>query len=363
MSPHKTHSIRRSLLCGTLWLTAALASSLAHADGIYSITGLGTLSGQSSSVATSINNSGQVVGISYNSSDGYFTSVFPASANPPRFTQTGSGAESFLYSGGQMTQINPNGGLAMSINDSGQVVGGQYASINNQGQYVGGQSAGILTGNYSTTSVLLSGGTTTTLPQTFVPYSINGSGQIAGLVSVNTVWHPAVYANGQLTDLLSKVPGSNYYDDSRAIAINAKGDMVITLSPPDNSIHSYLYKATTGVVTEINPSAGSSGALAAALNNSDQVVGNGFLYSNGSTEALASLLPSSSGWSNLNATGINDAGQIVGQGTYNGQLEAFEMTPNAIPEPGTLLIWGLIGAGAVAHTARRTARRSGFPQV
>jgi probable HAF family extracellular repeat protein len=81
--------------------------------------------------------------------------------------------------------------------------------------------------------------------------------------------------------------------------------------------------------------------LGAALNNHDQAVGNGLLYSNGSIQALLSLLPANSGWSNLNATGINDAGQIVGQGTYDGQQVAFLMTPDAVPEPGTLAIWGL----------------------
>lgn len=99
--------------------------------------------GQSSSVATSINNQGQVVGISYNSSDGYFASNVSGPAAPPRFAVTGPGAQSFLCSDGQMTQINPVGGLAMSINNSGQVVGGPYSSINDSGQYVGGNFSGI----------------------------------------------------------------------------------------------------------------------------------------------------------------------------------------------------------------------------
>jgi hypothetical protein len=43
-----------------------------RADALHGITDLGTLSGQSSSVATGINDNGQVVGISYNSSDGSF---------------------------------------------------------------------------------------------------------------------------------------------------------------------------------------------------------------------------------------------------------------------------------------------------
>ena len=36
-----------------------------------------------------------------------------------------------------MTQVNPSSGLATSINNGGQVVGGMYNSINDAGQYVG----------------------------------------------------------------------------------------------------------------------------------------------------------------------------------------------------------------------------------
>ena len=64
-------------------------------------------------------------------------------------------------------------------------------------------------------------------------------------------------------------------------------------------------------------------------------MGNGFLYSNGTIQMLTSLIPTATGWTNLNATGINDQGQIVGQGTINGQQHAFLMTPG-VPEPGRL---------------------------
>jgi hypothetical protein len=87
--------------CGLgVFLTAmaamGLAGAEARADGLYRITDLGALSGQSSSVATGINNNGQVVGISYNSSDGSFGGNVFSPGGPPRFDQTGNGAESFL---------------------------------------------------------------------------------------------------------------------------------------------------------------------------------------------------------------------------------------------------------------------------
>jgi uncharacterized membrane protein len=343
------------LFFGTI---TCLAVPAVRADALYTITDLGTLSGQSSSVATSINNLGRVVGISYNSSDGSFADSVSGTAQPPRFTQTGNGAQSFLYSGGQTSPINPTGGLAMSINDSGQVVGGPFTSINNAGQYVGGGFAGVINPNDSTAAQLVSGGSSTTLQ--FTPYAINDAGQIVGLTVVDahggTDFHPVLYENGQVTDLFSKV-GSGEFVDGRAVAINTNGDVLITVQPMGGTEQSYIYHTSTGTVTDLTALPGGSGMIAAALNSSDQAVGNGFLYSNGSMRSLLGLLPVSSGWSNLNATGINDAGQIVGQGTFDGQQVAFLMTPDAIeaPEPGTLAMWGLITAVAAGRMATRSA--------
>ena len=145
--------------------------------------------------------------MSYNSSDGSFASSIAGGQAPPRFDQTGNGAQSFLFSNGQMTQINPTGGLAVSINNSGQVVGGPYSSINDSGQYVGGTFSGVYNTNYSLDNQLVSGGTTTLL--SMAPYAINNTGEIAGYVDVPAHGtfdlHPAIYQNGQITDLFSKI--------------------------------------------------------------------------------------------------------------------------------------------------------------
>jgi probable HAF family extracellular repeat protein len=366
MTPRTTRLSRCSPCLWLFLLAGALSARSAFADPLYTITDLGTLPGQTSSVATGINNQGQVVGISYNNSDGHFgTSSSPPTAGPPRFWQSGSGAGSFLYSHGQMTQVSPVGGLAMSINDSGQVVGGQYSSINNLGQYVGGQNAGVQTDNPGTTSILVSGGATTILSPLFIPYSINTAGQVAGSVFVNAHGgddsHPALYQNGQLTDLFPKVASGEYYD-SRAVAINQKGNLLISVLPfygPNGSqagsISSYLYTASTGRTTNLTALPGGSGMVAAALNEKDEAVGGGFLYSKGTVQTLASLLPAPSAWSSLNATGINDRGQIIGQGAINGEEHAFLMTPHgqAVPEPGTLAIWALLASAAAVRTVAR----------
>jgi uncharacterized membrane protein len=276
---------------------------------------------------------------------------------PPRFYQTGDGAQSFLYSNGQMSQITPIGGLAMSINNSGQVVGGAYDSINNSGQYVGGAGAGVYPGP-NIDNQLVSRGMTTVMQ--LMPYGINDNGVVAGVVTAGGAFHAGFYQNGQLTDLYS-VLGS-YSIGSLAVAINQQGDLLVRAGTAIGG-QSYLFQFNNGAVTNVtylSALPGGSGMVGAALNNHDQVVGNGLLYSNGSILALLSLLPANSGWSNLNATGINDAGQIVGQGTYDGQQVAFLMTPDAgqVPEPGTLAIWGLISACAGLRVLARRKRLS-----
>ncbi len=313
----------------------------------YSITGLGTLPGTSQSVAMAINNQGQVAGISYNSGDGTFGKLdyegSYSDVTPARFHAVGDGAQSFLYSNGGMTQISPNGGLATSINDSGQAVGGPNTSINNAGRYVAAPGSRIDYGFNAGPSLLVDGDKTTNLGL-FTPYAINNAGQIAGY-QINpwgTADNAGVYQNGAFKDLTPSLKNQGFDGyDSRAVAINSMGDMVVNAINQDLSLHSYFYRASSGALTELTKLPGGSGMVATALNDKDQAVGNGFLYSDGTIQSLPSLLPTNSGWSNLNATGINNAGQIVGQGQYNGQEQAFLMNPDGfqtVPEPSTLAL-------------------------
>lgn len=102
--------ITRTLICiASLLVTIVLAlPSSTVAAPMYNITDLDTLGG--SSRATSINDSGQVVGSSSNS---------PGS---------GSSAHAFRYDAiTGMTDLGMNGeSVAMGINDSGQIVGYSY---------------------------------------------------------------------------------------------------------------------------------------------------------------------------------------------------------------------------------------------
>jgi probable HAF family extracellular repeat protein len=133
------------------------------------------------------------------------------------------------------------------------------------------------------------------------------------------------------------------------IALNNAGDLLIAegVMAGSSPLHYALFSPTNRRFTDLTTLPGGSGLTATALNNKDQVVGTNFLFSNGQITSLQSLLPSTSHWSNLDATGINDAGQIVGQGLIDGQEHAFLMSPQAVPEPSSLVLFGF-GFAAIA---------------
>lgn len=93
-------------------------------------------------------------------------------------------------------------------------------------------------------------------------------------------------------------------------------------------------------------SLGGTDGMAAALNNSNQVVGwsqlaNGvqhaFVYSNGTMQDLNLEIPPASGIVLTNAVGIDGSGRIMAFETdSSGTTSEFLLTPNAVPEPTTL---------------------------
>ena len=137
-------------------------------------------------------------------------------------------------------------------------------------------------------------------------------------------------------------------------AINDKGDIAgnTLTTAADGSSHSagfLLQGSAFQIIPGLN---GGNFTTITSLNMSDQVVGYGTssstgqqapLWDNGEFFDLNSLIPASSGWKLNVATGINDAGQIAGYGTFNGQTQAFLLTPTTptlstpSPEPATLL--------------------------
>src|SRR4051794_32334582 len=89
----------------------------------YNISDLGVLPGTTQSAATGINALGQVVGVSYTERDSSSKTY-------------DTGAKSFRYSDGVLSPVNPAGGPATAINDSGFIVGGRDVADNDSGQFV-----------------------------------------------------------------------------------------------------------------------------------------------------------------------------------------------------------------------------------
>jgi probable HAF family extracellular repeat protein len=320
------------------FLLTSLASIPASVEGsgIYTITDLGTLPGTVQSVATGINNSGQIIGFTNNT-------IIPGLA-------PGANSQSFLYSNGHMTSVTPvGGGTAMAINDSGEVVGGVNVGVNNSGQIVGSPFQVPFTST---------AGTMTTTQASFNPVGINDAGQIAG-----TIFRPgggtdaAIYQNGQVFDIGKALGLFGVQTQTVAMGIDRAGDVLFSVFNGNNNTNTYMiYKAdgSTQTLTGGGPPSG--------MNNLGQVVGNnsfgyGFLFSNGSYVSLGSLLPPNtvSLWQFLDPSAINDEGEIVGTGQINGQVHAFLMTPNATPEPSTLV---LLATAIGTYSVREWFRRS-----
>jgi probable HAF family extracellular repeat protein len=300
----------------------------------YSITDLGTLPGTSLSIATGINDSGQVVG----------------------YSESSTGSQSFLYSNGQMTPISDpvSGAPAGGINNLGQIVSqGQF--INNSGQIVSSSQPFQI----SISSTV--NGVTTTVQTTFNPGGINDAGQILGSIvnpsDPSLQQDMGIYKNGKFFDITKALGLTS--DTTIPMAINNAGSVLFSDFHPNTDTTTYVVYKADGTSQIL-----SLGGPATAMNSVGQVVGNGqvssigtgVLYSNGSYLALPALLPPSSQslWQFLNPTAINDEGQIVGSGVIDGQVHAFLMTPTPAPEPTTL---ALLTTSIVAFSIREWSRR------
>ncbi|APW63743.1 hypothetical protein [Paludisphaera borealis] len=363
------HQMRRVIAPLAFAALLTLAASEARAVPMYTIRDLGTLPDKSNSVATSINNQGQVVGISYNDADGKF--YVPSQG--PGYSQSGTGTQSFLYDNGKTTRIDPTGGPALSINDHGQVVGGEFVSINNVGQYVASPGVGVGSSN-SGPAEIYDNGVRQNVVMTVAPYAINDSGVVVGAMmtgSLGREMHPAMFRDGQTIDLMNatlRYPGLSWtgpplLPHGVAIGINNKNDIlavvwsVNTPAIPGVPPTTVIFNPTTGEWKNLSKVPGYEGGQGVALNNLGQVVGNDFLYDGSTIRKLTELLPPTSGWSGLHPTDINDSGWIVGQGMIDGKLHAFLMTPEdaQVPEPSTVLIWGVLAALGVG--SRRVVAR------
>ena len=291
---------------------------------------LGTLGGTFSR-ATSINNRGQVVGVS------------DVATNVQHAVQ-----HAFLWRAGAMTDLGTLGGdssEAVAINDRGQVVGtsdtasgAQHAFLWENGSMI---DLGTL-GGVSSEAV-----------------AINELGQVVGWSEMASAGddspprHAFLWRAGAMTDL-----GTLGGDSSEAMAINDRGQVVGTIDRQ----HAFLWQAGTmtdlgppgevyGVAVAINDSGqiaivGVPGA-AVAINEGGQIVGGRylsdmvfsgdiFLWQNGTTTNLGPLDGAFS-WQDGTMTAPGSLGQgfsVPLAVNKRGQVVGLSLTDFAEPNPG-----------------------------
>lgn len=338
----------------TLTAISLTASKSALAVSLYSVTDLGSLTGEAYSYATDINDSGEVAINSLKGSFFYSNGSLKKISPLPGDNQlavtginnlgqvvgnsignTDSDNNAFIYSNGTTQNIGVKG-IPYAINDSGEVVGGT----------TGGGIFPKLAFPYGA-AFKYSNGTTTIinnndLQENYVAYSINNLSQVAGIFG-STASRAFLYNNGIITNLGILPPSDNY---SSAQNINDLGQVVGSSGLTGvNDSRAFLYSSSTGLenLGRLHPTDLFSAAL--GINNLGQVVGysgsdnnsfggqdNGlraFLYSDNTLYDLNDLIApgSNAGFTLTAASAININGQIVGRGAVNGELHAFLLTP------------------------------------
>ncbi len=263
------------------------------------INDLATLPGNMQSVATAINQSGQVTGISYN-----LGSLQP---------------QAFLWQGGVLTPLGPF--TPNAINDAGNVVGTQDTL----------QVDGI----WRSQAVLWDGATISGLGtlggDNSYAHGINANGDIVGVsqLSDGTTTRAFFSASGPLSDL-----GTLGGVRSHAYAINEQRHVVGVADTSVGMPHAFLFKLNAqGQVDERIDlgELGGGNSYGFDINNSDVVVGTSnaraFVWKNNSMSDLNQLIPAGSGWRLDIAKSVNNTGWIAGYGRHLGRQRGFLLIP------------------------------------
>jgi uncharacterized membrane protein len=303
-------------------------------DSVHGSLDLGTVGKDAESAATGINDSGQVVGLSY-------TETLKTNRKSGNSYYADTSLHAFLWTGAGGMQNIGNGNIPSGINSSGEVVG----TLNNN------QEAALWSRGHWTGLGTLGGSTSD-------GFGINDYGQAVGISDVPApsgwtiqhafLWTPTTPGGttGTMTDLgaLNNTLG---FDTSGAYAINGQG-LVTGETIVSNSgwYHAFVWapsspNGTTGTMTDLGALDGaySSGS---SINSSGTVVGGSTDGSAGSHAViwqkgpsgytmadLNTLIPAGTGWTLTSAGSINNNGQIVVEATNGSTSHTLLLTPTA----------------------------------
>jgi probable HAF family extracellular repeat protein len=184
-----------------------------------------------------------------------------------------------------------------------------------------------------------------------VATGINASGQVVGWANLRAAG-AVKWTHGVIADL-GTLGGNN----SVASGINAGGQVVGWANLPGEVNAKHAVEWTQGVITDLGTLPGGTFSVATGINANGQVVGqaatvgvigqiagqpptvgkvfHAFLWtSSGGITDLNSLIDPGLGWTLMNAVAINDSGQIVGDGFHHNSAgqhyvlsHAFLLTP------------------------------------
>lgn len=284
---------------------------------------LGTFGGYVS-LATGVNNRGQVVGLASTSTPDPFSILYFQIGQMTTGTQT----QAFLWQNGHMRNLGTLGGLdaaAFNVNNRGQVAGGSYTNDIPNATTGFPTLDPFLWENGRMIDLGTLGGTSGG------PIALNNRGQVLGVSNLagDQFSDFFLWDNGQLTDLSTQSSAGTLW---LASAINDAGQIVGGASFPGRDFDAAVWQK--GVLTDLGTLDEDCYSFADSINSRGQIVGSSyscdgsitraFLWQNGSIYDLNELIPADSG---LQVAGcptdaicpsIFDNGDIAGFGIVPG---------------------------------------------